>query len=404
LKGEKEMDIFGNVNLQVVTHSTGIKKLTNATKITNGAAAKAVLERMAAIEEAEEIDKQALQSEKDYDAKKQTEKVVTKQINDNQKINKVSEVYHTGKNIIFKEILFEVFKKSLYLDTEFIQENWENLRSLTDSYVDSNGGIKLLEAAVTKTGSPLLKNVLALCENVAKAVCQRKLKKANECDEVDDILNFDLEKDEEDDLNYEKQKLGIDELADMVKQKVLTVVQDEKSRQQDEDELYGDIENQLSEDDNVNDENSVEEALNKIFIMKNPIEESTLFDSLLRSSYKEVLENIAIKTAQQDEEEEDEKNSRNASVNSKEMDIMMDEHKNTYKRDIEGDEPLVDDDDMELGMDNAITESNTIDMDMVMAEALTKYTLMETLYTLMLENYTTADIQKMSQKMLFVKK
>jgi hypothetical protein len=152
LKGEKEMDIFGNVNLQVVTHSTGIKKLTNATKITNGAAAKAVLERMAAIEEAEEIDKQALQSEKDYDAKKQTEKVVTKQINDNQKINKVSEVYHTGKNIIFKEILFEVFKKSLYLDTEFIQENWENLRSLTDSYVDSNGGIKLLEAAGKKRG------------------------------------------------------------------------------------------------------------------------------------------------------------------------------------------------------------------------------------------------------------
>ena len=47
---------------------------------------------------------------------------------------------------------------------------------------------------------------------------------------------------------------------------------------------------------------------------------------------------------------------------------------------------------------NKITKKALV-MDQVMAEALTKYTLLETLYTVKLENYTVRDVMDLSVRL-----
>ena len=41
-----------------------------------------------------------------------------------------------------------------------------------------------------------------------------------------------------------------------------------------------------------------------------------------------------------------------------------------------------------------------IDMDLILAEAITKYTLMELAYTIKLEDYSSETVRKISQKLL----
>jgi hypothetical protein len=333
------------------------------------------------MEHCESIDHKAALSEQAYDNKQQIKKVANKQLFESQLFNKISQLGKEGKLTIFKELVYEAFSNALYLDQEFIVENYQNLKNLTDSYIDENGGYQLLESSIEKTKSPLLKKIASLCEATSQCVCKRKFKQTEEeCDL--NTLNFDLDDEEQDSFNYEKGKIGIDQLSDMVKNKVLTVVQDEKTRQQEEDDLYSEIENELTEDENATDEKSVNEALNKIVTNKNPIEESTLFNALLRHSYKELLENQAVKDNNDEVLSDQEKKKEEYNINAKPngIDVNMD--------DVGADDSLTDDSELEL------------DMDLVLAEALTKYTLMETLYTLQLKEYDVMEVQKLIQQFL----
>jgi len=372
------MSVFKNIETRVEKFSTGIKDLNNYNKISNGAASKEYLNKKAVLEHCEDIDDKAKKSEKDYNYRQKNQGIFNKQLLESQLLLKVNELTTQGKVTVFKEILFEVFKKALYLDESFIMENYENVRALTDSYVDNNKGIKLLESATQRTNSPLLRNMLTLCENTARKVATRKMQQINECrnpEQLDDI-NFEMNEEEKETFNYEKDKLGIDELAKLVKDKVLTVVQDEKSREAKQEELYSDIEGELKENPDVTTEEAAKEALAKIAIKQNPIEETTLFNALLRHSYKELLENVAI--ASDDGNKEQKRKEENEDLDDIDYDI----------------EDEVGDDDV-LGSDDL-----DIDMDLVLAEAITKYTLMEMAYTIRLEEYSIEAVRKVTQSLL----
>lgn len=404
-------NFFQNVDNKVERFSTGIKELNQYNSITTGAAAHSFLEKNAVLEHTQGIDKSAELSEKAYEEKKKISAVQQKSLLESQILSQVNKLNQIGKDVLFKEIVFEMFTNALVLDEDFILEQTENLKAVVDEYIDANGGFKLLESAVRRTGSPLLKNIKNVCEACAKNVVQRKVKQTREStagsiDEMD-LLNFKLDDDEQKSFNYEKQNIGIDELSGLVKNKVLTVVQDEKQRESDQEELYNDIESQLQDDESVTTEEAAKEALSKIAIKQNVVEETTLFNALIRHSYKEALENVAVSSSNQKAINDGDEDDSDFKVNNDLDDIKQDEFKEQTTADIEDSEYKLskeisdvypddeDNIDQDMGQDDF-----DIDMDVVLAEAVTKYTLMELAYTINLEQYSVDTVRKISQKLV----
>lgn len=300
--------------------------------------------------------------------------IVSRYIKESQMPINIGRIKDTAKDAVFKDIVFEVFYKSLLLDKPFLFEHRHDLKYLTDKYIDDNGGYKLLENTIYKTNNEFLKRVKTVCENVSNKISDRKIKDSKEIKDTN-MIDFDMNEEEKEELDYSKSdNLNLDKISDLVKNKVLTVVKDEKQRQEDAAELTDDIENDLKEDESVVDDDSLNEALNRIVISKTPYNQGTLFNSLMQTSYKEILnENVVMNSAHKATIDKDKKMMRN-------YDIDMDE---------------------EEALDNQEdVEDTEIDMDMVMAEAITKYTLMETIYTLGFENYTSHDIFRLTNKIL----
>ena len=169
-----------NANTKVVRHSFGIKDLSEHSRISQFAAANEYLKKKAVLEHCESIEKKAVVSEKEYETKKSLENVYMKKITEAQIPTLVNEVYKKGREVLFKQLLFEMFTKSLYLDEGFIIEQQDNLKDVIESYVNKNGGFSLLENAYKQSKSPLLKNMIQLCESVSRKVSQRKLKEAQQ--------------------------------------------------------------------------------------------------------------------------------------------------------------------------------------------------------------------------------
>ena len=392
------MSIFNKAERKVEPFSIGIKESSDISKKANNMCVFDFLENRIIHEHCELINNRAKKSEELFNQRKSYEPVVKRQILESQILNKIDSLSRTGKDIIFKEILFELFKKSLHIDDKFIMENYENLKFVTDKYIDNNGGYKLLENSIIKTDSPILKSIRSLCETTTKRTCKRKIKECNSNADKENslnILNFELDDEEKETFDLDKSKLGIDELSNLVKNKVLTVVQDEKQRQEKEEELIKDIEDDVSDkladtDGNTPNEQDVKECLNKIIVNKNPIEETTLFNALLRHSYKEILESISSLIPGFADEEKREKE-------------YYDDFKvRTTTKDVSKGEYSLEDEINQTKPDEGFIkdEEYNINMDLVLAEAITKYTLMELLYTVQLEQYSHDTIRKISEKLI----
>lgn len=298
----------------------------------------------------------------------------------------MNRINREGKLAIFKDIMFEMFSKSLVLDGEVIIANESALREAMNTYIDEKGGYAFLESAIRETHSPLLKKIKSVCEAVAAHVTHRKnadLKDAK-LDNVD--IRFELNEDEKNELDLAKQDLNVDQIAELVKKKVVTVVKDEQQRQRKEDELYQDLEDQAREDGIT-----VQEAFDRVIVHKSPVQEGTLFNALFRSSYKEfVSENVAIAAALDPSDDVD---AEAVNINADSTDATTD---NFEKGDPYTQENQPHNNDAELISD----EEMKIDMDLLLAEALTRYTMMELSYTIKLENYNYADLQKMTRGLL----
>lgn len=300
-----------------------------------------------------------------------------------------------GKDIILKDIIFEFFNKSLILDDYFIKDEEYSLRAVVESYIDKNGGYSFIEKAYSTSKSPILKAIMEACEAISGKVCTRKICECKDGTSNIMDIDFDLDDEEKDDLDFLKGNLDIDQISDLIKDKVLTVVEEEKVRQQKETELDDDLETQATTDGT-----SVAEAYNK-YVLKGTfvgIEEASVFNSILRHSYKAVLESQTILHADLDPDDEDDQR-----INSDNKNAMHDEfNAYTMKQAAEGEFNIKDEATRTLGFEPSIhDEEQNIDMDLILAESITKYTLMEVAYTLKLEDFGGYDgLQKISRNLL----
>ena len=151
---------------------------------------------------------------------------------------------------------------------------------MVEHQVDEIGGFEGIKRIAETTNNPILKNMVSICENTAKQVGERNAKEAKGDPKK---VDFSLNKIELEEYDYRKKEMGSESIVNNIKDKVLQVVEDEQKLSSDKQMVMDEIQNKVSEL-----EAPVEEAMK--FIFETKVEEETLFNSMMRLQYKQLLE------------------------------------------------------------------------------------------------------------------
>lgn len=241
----------------------------------------------------------------------------------------LNEGYDKLKDSLIKDFMSQICVESLLIDEDVVNNNLRNIVSLVEEQVDNLGGFNGIKQIAESTNNPLLQNMINVCEEVCKNVGKRNIKEAN--GEAKN-LSFELNKDEMNDFDYRKQAVGIETIVDNIKDKVFQVVQDEQKMNSDKQEVMNEIEGKIQEL-----EAPVQEAMEFIFGSK--IEETTLFDSIMRSRYNQIIESSCSSIFESiDSDDEDDFEDQEFSMS--EIDIDNDEIEDEFEDDDIEDEYL----------------------------------------------------------------
>lgn len=194
---------------------------------------------------------------------------------------KLQEGYEALKDELIKDFLADICIESLLVDEEVVNENLKNIVSIINEQVDDIGGFEGFKAIAENTQNPILMNMVKICESTCKKVGERNLKESN-CDA--NGVDFRLSKMDMDEFDHSKKAMGAETIVNHIKDKVFQVVQDEQKTNAERQEVMSEIETKIQEL-----EAPIEEAMNFIF-ESTGVEESTLFNSLMVSQYKQLIE------------------------------------------------------------------------------------------------------------------
>lgn len=289
------MEYFKNVDKQVECTRTGFDVLHDGylsnsiinVPVEEGFKSSSVLKK---VEKKKKDAEKKAKSKADELAKKFSKGRLDRDTREATFTKKLNDLSKNGKKKVLKRILTEMYIDSLYLDDDFKLDNFNAIADIVENYLDNNGGYTIIENAYRQTGSHLIKKIMDICEETSKKVTKRITEEAIK-EKNHEMLSFDLTNEEVKEFDYAKSEIGLDQISNIIRDKVLSVVKDEQEREAKHAQLMEDIESELSEDPSVKDEKTIEEALHRIFVQSSPTEEATLFNSLLRDCYKSVIEN-----------------------------------------------------------------------------------------------------------------
>ena len=240
----------------------------------------------------------------DYVAEQAKQKELNKKVNDRRmndyKESKLfNQVLQEGsielKEFLMKDFMTEIVVESLLVDKNVIEKNFKNIAELVEEQLEKIGGFEGVKRIAMETQNPLLHNIVKLCENTAKDVAARNLKDSK--NKKADDLDLKMDKKEMEEFDYSKKSLGIETIVDVVKDKVFQVVQDEQKINNEKQEVIMELEEKIDE---LEEPVDVEEAMNFIF-NKKTIEETSLFDSIMRKRYGQLLESNSSPIFENDE-------------------------------------------------------------------------------------------------------
>lgn len=194
---------------------------------------------------------------------------------------KLQEGYKALKDELIKDFIADICIESLLVDTEVVNENLKNIVSIINEQVDNIGGFEGFKSIAENTQNPILMNMVKICESTCKRVGERNLRESN-CDA--NGVDFRLSKIDMDEFDHNKKAMGAETIISHIKDKVFQVVQDEQKINAERQEIMSEIETKIQEL-----EAPMEEAMSFIFESVG-VEESTLFNSLMVSQYKQLLE------------------------------------------------------------------------------------------------------------------
>lgn len=276
----------------------------------------------------------------------------------NNAIMNIDQVYHEGKNTIFKSILCEAFIQALPLDDYFVNEHTSQLSAVLCDYVEEQGGFAMLETAVKKHGKnvPFLKRMHDTCVSIAREASTRILRDGLDDPEHNMGTIFSLNEDEKKKLNDKKETLSLDRIGKNIKEKVTNVVKTEIERNEKKQALMEDL-SKAGEGTQA-----ITEAAELARGDFNPVYESTLYNALLTKNMRNAF--TAVQAVME----------AGSANDGDEEDI--------------GDQLIGTTDDVPEPM------RNDVNMDLVMCESLVDFTILELSRTIRLEDFTTSGIRE----------
>lgn len=405
-------------NSKVTKKTAGVMGIPE-TPVSEGVARSNFFASRRKAKEAKELEHATSLSIAKESAQIQQERVLARQALESQMPQILNGVSVQGRNVLCQDILREAFIGSLYLDKPFVDAHSAALESELESYLNKSGGAyAVLESAIQRNNSPLLKRIKAVCEATTRKVTSRKAKELSKDTDPENI-DFSLTRQEQIDYEYDKSELGLEQVSEIVKKKTLTAIMDEKERQKKDESFENDIADMKAEaeaspsddeaasagdspttessifksifesdtdttdvveDDDLDDELEASNETNIRVLDMNPhVKESTLFDSIMQATAKSIVtESVAGATATLDDDDDDNPDDYNTS-------LTVGDLKGSTAKDERDEHPLV---------------GTNIDMDLILAESITKYTLLEMMHTMDLEEFNYSKLQNHSRALL----
>lgn len=310
-------------------------------------------------------------------------------------------------NAILAECFNTVFVKALPHDTDYVDENIKTIKNMGTMYVKKIGGVKALAESANRTNSPFLRALLEFCNEFSQAIIMERVKEINEAEteeEIKEMISPQLNDEERNTILVKMDKLGSDELAEMISNKVIDVVRDEQQREKDQAEILDTMEKDMNEDPNdvkVDDRedttaDDVAEAAKHVAESYNPLTRTFNYDKkdTNKSFFFSLMQGIATKVLKESTQTE--------STHVETPQVLLENPLNLNIFDVYMQDKNEDLDDlrrMDMTDTGEIARTTSLDKDFILSEALLQYTMFETAHTMKLVNITLDDIRQQADYM-----
>lgn len=310
-------------------------------------------------------------------------------------------------NDILAECFNTVFVKALPHDTDYVDENIKTIKNMGAMYVKKIGGVKALAESANRTNSPFLRALLEFCNEFSQAIIMERVKEINEAEteeEIKEMISPQLNDEERNTILVKMDKLGSDELAEMISNKVIDVVRDEQQREKDQAEILDTMEKDMNEDPNdvkVDDRedttaDDVAEAPKHVAETYNPLTRTFNYDKkdTNKSFFFSLMQGIATKVLKESTQTE--------STKVETPQVLLENPLNLNIFDVYMQDKNEDLDDlrrMDMTDTGEIARTTSLDKDFILSEALLQYTMFETAHTMKLVNITLDDIRQQADYM-----
>lgn len=310
-------------------------------------------------------------------------------------------------NAILAECFNTVFVKALPHDTDYVDENIKTIKNMGAMYVKKIGGVKALAESANRTNSPFLRALLEFCNEFSQAIIMERVKEINDAEteeEIKEMISPQLNDEERNTILVKMDKLGSDELAEMISNKVIDVVRDEQQREKDQAEILDTMEKDMNEDPNdvkVDDRedttaDDVAEAAKHVAETYNPLTRTFNYDKkdTNKSFFFSLMQGIATKVLKESTQTE--------STHVETPQVLLENPLNLNIFDVYMQDKNEDLDDlrrMDMTDTGEIARTTSLDKDFILSEALLQYTMFETAHTMKLVNITLDDIRQQADYM-----
>ena len=310
-------------------------------------------------------------------------------------------------NAILSECFNTVFVKALPHDKDYVDENINTIKNMGAMYVKKIGGVKALAESANRTNSPFLRALLEFCNEFSQAIIMERVKEINEAEteeEIKEMISPQLNDEERNTILVKMDKLGSDELAEMISNKVIDVVRDEQQREKDQAEILDTMEKDMNEDPNdvkVDDRedttaDDVAEAAKHVAETYNPLTRTFNYDKkdTNKSFFFSLMQGIATKVLKESTQTE--------STKVETPQVLLENPLNLNIFDVYMQDKNEDLDDlrrMDMTDTGEIARTTSLDKDFILSEALLQYTMFETAHTMKLVNITLDDIRQQADYM-----
>lgn len=184
------------------------------------------------------------------------------------KLNCLASLGEDIPNALLSEAFGHIYIKacSMIHDQNYVNENMEAFKNMASMYIRKLGGMKYLKARCESTNIPFLNAFYNACDEAAKKIIKEKSSEIINAiteDEARDILNGAIKTKNKQELIDKIDSLGSDQLALLIRNKVVDVVRDEQLREKDEREQRTILKNDLISGEPISDTPDDEDSDNQ---------------------------------------------------------------------------------------------------------------------------------------------